>query len=123
VAARPVEDAAGGRRPAACMLLLHALTHAPHRAVSLSFSLRFWRLLPWQAAAFDKVHSRVRHFGGLFTLPYKKTWATRCIALRSMSRGLDGSRRPSLTDDYQSELRDQAQLRRSARTTTALAAG
>ena len=31
-----VEDAARGRRPAACMPLLHALMHAPHRAVTLS---------------------------------------------------------------------------------------
>jgi hypothetical protein len=30
VAARLVEDAARGRRPAACMLLVHALTHLTH---------------------------------------------------------------------------------------------
>ena len=30
-------------------------------------------------AAFDKSHSRVRHFGGVFTFPYKNTWASRYI--------------------------------------------
>ena len=39
VVTRPVEDAAGGRRPAACMPLLHALMHTPHRVVTLSLSL------------------------------------------------------------------------------------
>ena len=38
VGARLVEDAAGGRQPAACMLLL-VLIHAPHRAVTLSLLL------------------------------------------------------------------------------------
>jgi len=39
VAARPVEEAAGGRSAAYMLLLLRVLLHAPHRAVSLSFSL------------------------------------------------------------------------------------
>ena len=38
VAARSVEETAEGRLPAACMLLLHALMHTPHRAVTLSLS-------------------------------------------------------------------------------------
>ena len=38
VVARLVEDAAGGRRSAACVLL-HALMHVPHTAVTLSLSL------------------------------------------------------------------------------------
>ena len=38
VAARSVEETAGGRLPAACMLLLHALMHTPYRAVTLSLS-------------------------------------------------------------------------------------
>ena len=40
VVARPTEDAAGGRRPAVCMLLLVCvLMCAPHQAVTLSFSM------------------------------------------------------------------------------------
>ena len=89
--------------------------HAPHGAVTLSLSLRFCTCYPCEQAAFVRSHSRVRHFGGVFTSPYKNTWATRCTTLRSMSQGLDGSRRSSLTDDYQFELRDQAQLRRRRR--------
>ena len=30
--------------------------------------------------AFDKCHFRVRHFAGVFTFPYKTTWARCCIA-------------------------------------------
>ena len=48
VAARLVEDAARGRRPAACMLLLHALTHASDSRDLTPLTVIF-RLLPWRA--------------------------------------------------------------------------
>ena len=47
-------------------------------------SLRFCACCRGQQAAFDKVHSRVRHFGGVFAFPYKNTWATRCIPAHTL---------------------------------------
>ena len=39
-------------------------------------------------AAFGKVHSRVRHFGGVFALPYKNTWASCCITVLYLTQQL-----------------------------------
>ena len=103
-------------RPVACTLLWHALMHSPHRAVTLSLSLRFCACYCGEQAAFDRTHSCVRHFGRVLTLPYKSTWATRCSsALLSYAGSSEGSRRSALTDDYQSEVRHHAQLRRRRR--------
>ena len=37
-----------------------------------------------EQAGFDRTHSRVRHFGGVFASPYKITWASRCIAVHTL---------------------------------------
>ena len=72
VVARLVEDAARAAdllRACGC----GALMHAPHRAVTLSLSLRFCACCRGEQAAFAKCHSRARHFAGVFTFPYKST--------------------------------------------------
>ena len=73
--------------------------------------------LPGGQAAFDKCQYRAHHFAGVCASPYKSTWATLLhhgLYCRTQ-RGSDGSHPSSLTDDYQFELRDQAQLRRRQR--------
>ena len=37
-----------------------------------------------EQAGFDRTHSRVRHFGGVFASPYKITWESRCIAVHTL---------------------------------------
>ena len=72
VVARLVEDAARAAdllRACGC----GALMHAPHRAVTLSLSLRFCACCRGEQAALAKCHSRARHFAGVFTFPYKST--------------------------------------------------
>ena len=102
--------------------------HTPQSVHSLITWLSTCRTLAWplswdllcveeSLAASDKCHFRARHFGRAFILPYKNTWVSRCIidelyGEHCWRRCLDGSHRSSLTDNYQLELRHQAQLRR-----------
>ena len=98
---------------AVCALLDPVVVHMSH------IGMATWDLLCVEEslAASDKCHFRARHFGRAFILPYKNTWVSRCIidelyGEHCWRRCLDGSHRSSLTDDYQFELRHQAQLRR-----------
>ena len=58
--------------------------NVPHGAVTLSLSQWFCASCCGEQAAFVKCQSRVRHFYGVLTLPYKITCAGRGIAAHAL---------------------------------------
>ena len=73
--------------------------------------------------AFDKCQFRVRHFGGVFTSPYKITWATCCSAALHVASWRFG-RESSVIIDRRLPVRAPGSSSTTTATkTTALAAG